>query len=122
MLRSVAAVTLAVVMWGTTSAGAMSADAEKTSETPPVFTAAYLSNPANVEAGKAIWRGQCGLCHGASAYPGKAPKLKPRRYKPDWVFRRVTNGFRQMPAWKDIYTREERMSVVAFIMSKKFSP
>ena len=123
VVRSVALLTLAMVMaWGTASAGAKSDDAEKSSEPPPEFTEAYLNDPANVEAGKAIWQDQCGLCHGASAYPGKAPKLKPRRYKPDWVFRRVTKGFRQMPAWKEIYTREERMSVVAFVMSKKFSP
>ena len=28
----------------------------------------------------------------------------------------------KMPAWKEIYNREERMSVVAYIKSKKFSP
>ena len=73
-------------------------------------------------AGKEVWQEQCSLCHGKSAYPGKAPKLKPRRYKPEWVFKRVTDGFRKMPAWKEVFTREERMAVTAFVMSKKFSP
>jgi len=34
----------------------------------------------------------------------------------------VTNGFRKMPAWGDIFSDEERMSVVAYILSKDFSP
>ena len=42
--------------------------------------------------------------------------------KPEWVFKRVTNGFRKMPAWRYVFTREERMAVTAFVMSKKFSP
>mgnify|MGYP000122966263 CR=1 FL=1 len=60
--------------------------------------------------------------HGAKAYPGKAPKLKPAKYKPDWVFSRVTDGFRKMPAWKDEYSDDERMKIVAYIMSGSFSP
>lgn len=78
--------------------------------------------PAVIEAGRELWQDQCRHCHGRSAYPGKAPKLKPRRYKPDFVYDRVTKGFRKMPAWKEIYSREERMNVVAYILSKKFAP
>lgn len=91
-------------------------------ETPPQFTTAFMNNPINFTRGKRIWKEQCAHCHGSKAYPGKAPKLKPRRYKPDFVYRRVTNGFRKMPAWKDVYSKKERMAVVAFIMSKRFSP
>ena len=96
--------------------------AEDKVEGPPEFTDAYLNDPANIGAGKELWEEQCRHCHGKSAYPGKAPKLKPRRYTADFVFNRVTNGFRKMPAWKDVYTREERMNVTAYIMSRKFSP
>ena len=59
---------------------------------------------------------------GNSAYPGKAPKLKPAGYKADFVFDRITNGFKKMPAWKTVFTLEERMQIVAYIMSDRFSP
>ncbi len=91
-------------------------------QAPPEFTDAVLSDQAIITAGGEIWTAQCRHCHGANAYPGKAPKLKPRRYKPEFVFDRVTNGFRKMPAWKDVYTRDELVAVVAYIKSKKFSP
>ncbi len=91
-------------------------------EPAPEFTEAYLGDPANYQTGKEIWDEQCRHCHGRSAYPGKAPKLKPRRYSPDFVYDRVTNGFRKMPAWGEIFTQEERMSIVAYILSKEFSP
>jgi mono/diheme cytochrome c family protein len=91
-------------------------------EAPPEFTDAYLNDDANIKAGMTIWQKQCRHCHGASAYPGKAPKLKPKRYKPEFVFKRVTNGFRKMPPWKAVYSREERMAIVSYVLSKQFSP
>jgi mono/diheme cytochrome c family protein len=91
-------------------------------EATPDLSPAYLDDPANVSAGKRIWEEQCRHCHGRMAYPGKAPKLKPRRYKPAFVFKRVTKGFRKMPAWQDVFTREERMNVVAYVLSKGFAP
>jgi len=120
-LRGIAAlVVLAGALTGVLTIGmAAGQDAE---EAPAVFTEAYLNDSANIEAGKAIWQEQCRLCHGYAAYPGKAPKLKPRRYKPGFVFKRVTNGFRKMPSWKEVYSREERMAVVTYVLSKEFSP
>ncbi len=91
-------------------------------EEHPGFTEEYLNDPANIEIGREIWVGQCALCHGAKSYPGKGTKLKPKRYKPDFVYKRITKGFRKMPPWKDVYTLEERMTLVAWIMSGKFSP
>ena len=61
-------------------------------------------------------------CLRTRACSGKAPKLKPRRYTPEFVFDRVTDGFRKMPPWKHIYDWDERNSVVAYVKSKKFSP
>jgi mono/diheme cytochrome c family protein len=90
---------------------------------PPVpFTEEYLADDANIDAGGTIWAEQCRHCHGATAYPGKAPKLRPARYEPDFVYRRVTDGFRAMPPWVDIYTDEERMQITAYVLSSKFSP
>jgi mono/diheme cytochrome c family protein len=88
----------------------------------PVFTAAMIKDPGNVAAGKQVWDGQCRHCHGNSAYPGKAPKLKPSSYEPDFVYDRVTNGFRKMPAWKVVFTQQQRIGVTAFIMGEEFMP
>jgi cytochrome c5 len=87
-----------------------------------VFTPEFLADPEHIAAGKEIWMGQCTLCHGANSYPGKAPKLKPKRYTPNFVYDRITNGFRKMPPWRDVYDEEERMDLVAWILSRKFSP
>ena len=86
------------------------------------FTPDYLADAANLEQGKALWEKQCRHCHGSAAYPGKAPNLKPYIYKPKFVYKRVTDGFRKMPAWKDVFSQEERMAIVAYVMSRQFAP
>ncbi|MDJ0933904.1 MAG: cytochrome c [Kiloniellales bacterium] len=96
--------------------------ADSGKEPSPPFSEDFLKTQSNIQLGEEIWKEQCRHCHGRSAYPGKAPKLKPRRYKPDFVYDRVTNGFRKMPAWKEVYDQQERMSIVAYILSKDFSP
>lgn len=88
----------------------------------PAFTEEYLADAAAITGGGELWAKQCRHCHGSSAYPGKAPKLKPARYKPEFVFNRVTDGFRKMPAWKSVFTLEERKSLVAYVLSREFSP
>ena len=91
-------------------------------EAAPTFDKAYLTDPKNIAAGRDVWQGQCRHCHGAKAYPGKAPKLNPGQLEPDFIFERVTNGFRKMPAWKAVFSRAQRMSVVAYIKSNDFDP
>ncbi len=118
-MKALAALLVAGILAG---AGVVAASAQDSAEKPPEFTEAYMSDPANIAAGKEIWIELCRHCHGKSSYPGKAPKLKPRRYTPKFVFDRVTDGFRKMPPWKEVFNREERMSVVAFVKSSKFSP
>ena len=86
------------------------------------FSEEYLGDQANIDAGKALWQKQCRHCHGRAAYPGKAPKLKPRRYTADFIYDRVTYGFRKMPAWEKVYSEEDRRAVVAFVLSDQFSP
>jgi hypothetical protein len=34
----------------------------------------------------------------------------------------VTDGFRAMPPWVDVYTDEERMQIVTYVLSKGFTP
>ena len=97
-------------------------DADQPKIAPPPMTAEMLADPAKIEVGRTIWDEQCTHCHGAKAYPGKAPKLRPARYKPEFVFHRIANGFRAMPPWGEIYSEEEIVGVVAYVKSKQFSP
>jgi mono/diheme cytochrome c family protein len=92
------------------------------SEAAPTFDAAYLKNPTNIQLGQAVWGQQCRHCHGNSAYPGKAPKLRPGSLEPDFIYDRVTNGFRGMPSWSAVFSLEQRMGVVAYIKSDEFAP
>ncbi len=121
-LRTILALTGLAALAALTVA-TMPADAAKKRSKPPVpFTEEILNDPARISAGQEIWSGQCRHCHGAKSYPGKAPKLKPRKYKPDFVYRRITDGFRKMPPWIDVYTDEQRMNVVTYVLSRSFSP
>ena len=88
---------------------------------PPLPTE-MLKNATMIAKGEVIWKDQCGHCHGSKAYPGKAPKLQPTRYTPDFVWDRIHNGFRGMPAWKDIYKPDEVIGLVAFVLSDDFFP
>jgi len=88
----------------------------------PEFTEEFLADPETLATGKEVWESTCRGCHGASAYPGKAPKLQPSRYDAEFVYDRVTYGFRKMPAWEDVFSEEERMSVSAYVISQRFSP
>lgn len=100
----------------------LAAYAQETSKPPQPFTEDFLSSPENIAAGEKMWAEQCRHCHGRAAYPGKAPKLKPYRYEPEFIYRRVTDGFREMPSWKEVYSDLERMQIAAYILSDDFSP
>lgn len=91
-------------------------------EPAPTFDKAYLSDAANIKLGQTVWATQCRHCHGNSAYPGKAPKLNPGGMDPEFIFDRVTNGFGKMPAWKEVFSLEQRKGVVAYVKSDDFSP
>ncbi len=88
----------------------------------PEFTEDFLQDPEVLATGKEVWESTCRSCHGASAYPGKAPKLQPSGYDAEFVYDRVTYGFRKMPAWEDVLSEEERMAVSAYVVSQRFSP
>lgn len=106
-------------------AAAFGSAAEETEEKrvpPPPLPAKVLNDPKIISNGEALWKEQCVHCHGARAYPGKAPKLQPRQYKPEFVWDRIYNGFRGMPPWKDVYTDEEVVAIVAYVMSDDFFP
>ena len=89
---------------------------------PPALSPALLKDPKVIAAGEALWKENCAHCHGSKAYPGKAPKLQPAKYKPEFVWDRVHNGFKDMPPWKDLYNPEQVISLVAWVMSEDFWP
>lgn len=89
---------------------------------PPPLPKELLADPTLIARGDEIWKEQCTHCHGSKAYPGKAPKLAPRRYTPEFVWDRVHNGFRGMPPWKEVYSEEEIVAVVAYVLSDEFWP
>jgi mono/diheme cytochrome c family protein len=105
------------------SAPAIVVSAQDNDDYPiPEFTEDFLADPETIATGKDVWDTTCRGCHGASAYPGKAPMLRPRRLNAEIVYDRVTYGFRLMPAWEEVLTEEERMSVAAYVVSRSFSP
>ena len=88
---------------------------------PPVeFTNEFLGDAKNVQKGRTVWQARCQFCHGKMAYPGKAPKLDPSRYTPDFVYDRVANGFQGMPAWRHEFSVDDLKSVVAYVLSREF--
>ena len=87
-----------------------------------VFTAVFLQASANIALGEKLWVKRCQFCHGKAAYPGTAPPLQIWRYKPGFVYDRITNGFRGMPALKREFSEAERKAIVAYVLSRKFSP
>jgi mono/diheme cytochrome c family protein len=88
---------------------------------PPVeFTPDFLSDPKNVQKGRVVWQARCQFCHGKAAYPGKAPKLDPSRYTPQFVYDRVANGFQGMPPWRHEFSVDDLKSVVAYVLSREF--
>ncbi len=97
-------------------------EAEEPRAPPPPLPEKVLRDPTVITTGEKLWQDQCTHCHGSRAYPGKAPKLQPRLYKPEFVWDRVYNGFRGMPPWKDAYSDEEVVAIVAYVMSDEFFP
>ena len=89
-------------------------------DAPAEFAAEFLADGDTIRKGKKIWGKTCKLCHGNTAYPGKAPKLGTKCYTPEFVYDRVTNGFQAMPSWKSQFDKYQRMSVAAYIVSKRF--
>jgi len=81
----------------------------------------FLKDPRIIEQGRTVWKTRCQFCHGKAAYPGKAPKLDPSRYTAEFVYDRVTNGFKGMPGWRQEFSEQELRAVVAYVLSKDFS-
>lgn len=121
LLVAATAASTQIAAQSTTPAAAPAAP-EGPRDPPPALPAAVLKDPKVIAGGEALWKENCAHCHGSKAYPGKAPKLQPTKYKPDFVWDRVHNGFKDMPAWKELYSPEQVVSLVAWVMSEDFWP
>jgi mono/diheme cytochrome c family protein len=131
-LRSRGALGVAIVAFAliaTAATAPAQAPAESTAaasaepgDPPPPLPADLLKDEKRIAEGTALWKENCAHCHGSKAYPGKAPKLQPHRYKPDFVWDRIHNGFKDMPAWKELYTPEQVIALVAYVLSDEFWP
>jgi len=91
-------------------------------EDDPEFTEALLNDPEMIARGKDLFIQECRHCHGKNAYPGKAPKLKPKKLSAEDVYLRMSYGWRKMPAWEEVLTQDERVAVTVYVKSKDFSP
>jgi mono/diheme cytochrome c family protein len=81
-----------------------------------------MNSPDTIALGQQLWSKRCRLCHSKDTYPGAAPPLQTWKYTPEFVYDRITNGFRGMPALKDEFSEAERRAIVAYVLSQKFSP
>lgn len=129
MLRAVLVASALVAAAMTASAQAPSTPAPSTAaapaeprDPPPPLPATVLKDEKLIAAGEALWKENCAHCHGSKSYPGKAPKLQPHKYKPEFVWDRVHNGFKDMPAWKELYSPEQVIALVAWVLSEEFWP
>ncbi len=81
-----------------------------------------LSNPESVAEGNKKFHSICAYCHGSSGVGGKGKKLQGRTFEADFLFERITDGFKgastNMPSWRKL-PEETRWQLVAYIMSLK---
>lgn len=117
-----AAVLAAAATWAAPVVQAQAPAAAEPDEPVPTFAAEFMRDPKVIATGREVWQQQCRHCHGNSAYPGKAPKLSPGSMDPVFIFDRITYGFKGMPPWRHVFTREQRLALVAYIKSDGFSP
>ncbi|MGI9509179.1 MAG: c-type cytochrome [Geminicoccaceae bacterium] len=85
------------------------------------LTEEFMTSEENIELGRTLFQKRCKFCHGKGAYPGKAPKLKPKKLTAEQVYLRVSYGFRAMPGWEHEFDDHERMALTAYIKSPIFS-
>ncbi len=85
------------------------------------FSDDFLDDPDVIATGAEVWQRRCRFCHGRATY-GKAPRLRPSRYDPAFIYNRVTHGFRGMPSFAEEFSELERRAVAAYVLSNRFAP
>ena len=113
MRRLVLALALAVIIASGNPAGSNAQELE--------FPEEFMTDMTVIREGRDLFQRQCGHCHGSRAYPGKAPRLRPDRYEPDFVFWVIQGGYGNMPSMGEMFDDEEAKKIVAWVKSNIFS-
>jgi len=89
--------------------------AERASEQFPLE---FLGNRDVIVYGRGVFLKRCTFCHVPVGHlGGHAPQLRPNALTADFIFERVTNGFRFMPAWGPLIEEKDRRALVAYLLS-----
>jgi polar amino acid transport system substrate-binding protein len=104
------------------AAGAPQPGVENAALTPPPAPLASL-NEDQIREGKEVFNGTCAHCHGPNAEQAERKidlRLLQHRYKAsmeEMYFKTVLNGrpSKGMPAWKDVFTQDQFVSILAFL-------
>src|SRR5262249_7008440 len=79
------------------------------------------SAQSQIEAGRRIFSGSCGMtyCHAAGGVGGGGPKLRDREFTPEYLTHLITEGVpgTGMPAFKDILSKQQIAQCVAYLLS-----
>jgi putative heme-binding domain-containing protein len=79
------------------------------------------SAESQIETGKRIYLGSCGMtyCHAAGGVGGGGPKLRDREFTPEFLTHLITEGVpgTAMPAFKDSLSKQQIAQCVAYILS-----
>ncbi len=90
--------------------------AQTSTDTPSID----LKSAEAIAEGKRLYAMRCShYCHGKEGRRGIGPALRGRDLDPAYLYNRIANGFRPMPAWKSTYTPEQIWDIVAYIESLK---
>ncbi len=79
------------------------------------------SAESQIETGKRIYLGSCGMtyCHAAGGVGGGGPKLRDREFTPEYLTHLIAEGVpgTAMPAFKDSLSKQQIAQCVAYILS-----
>jgi putative heme-binding domain-containing protein len=79
------------------------------------------SSQSQIEAGRRIYLGSCGMtyCHAAGGIGGGGPKLRDREFSAEYLTHLITEGIpgTSMPAFKESLSKQQIAQCVAFILS-----
>ena len=89
----------------------------------PEFTEEFLNDPArSIAQGKELFAAECAQCHGSELLSGQGAEAEAQEADaPRTSICASTYGWRNMPAWEDVFSQDERMAITAYVKSKNFS-
>jgi putative heme-binding domain-containing protein len=87
----------------------------------PLGLAQTPSARTQIEAGKRLYAGSCGMsyCHGSEGIGGGGPKLRGREFSPEYLTFLITEGVPGtiMPGFKNGLSKQQIAQVVAYLIS-----